>query len=158
MNFMNLNQAAHGDREFGFIGTRMRLNRKVVVGHFEDPETINKIAIWVRAALAYSDALNMKVARFGDNMRDVAVTEGNKVSAQIQMGYSVYGYGIGDLVKYVNAADDASINRLLEEYGAEYKLTREVAGSDTLRESARIEAGMEAFLDRWQFQGFYYNF
>jgi L-arabinose isomerase len=154
MNFMNLNQAAHGDREFGFIGTRMRLNRKVVVGHFEDPETVSKIAVWVRAALAYNDSINMKVARFGDNMRDVAVTEGNKVSAQIQMGYSVYGYGIGDLVKYVNAADDASINRLLEEYGSEYKLTREVAASDTLRESARIEAGMEAFLTDGNFKAF----
>jgi L-arabinose isomerase len=154
MNFMNLNQAAHGDREFGFIGTRMRLNRKVVVGHFEDPETVSKIAVWVRAALAYNDATGMKVARFGDNMRDVAVTEGNKVSAQIQMGYSVYGFGIGDLVKYVNAADDAAVNKLLDEYGAEYKLTKEVAGSATLRESARIEAGMTAFLADGNFKAF----
>jgi L-arabinose isomerase len=154
MDFMNLNQAAHGDREFGFIGARMRLNRKVVVGHFEDPETVSKIAVWVRAALACSDAISMKVARFGDNMRDVAVTEGNKVSAQIQMGYSVYGYGIGDLVKYVNAADDTTVNRLLEEYGADYKLTKEVAGSSTLRESARIEAGMTAFLTDGNFKAF----
>src|SRR5450759_3063735 len=78
MDFMNLNQSAHGDREFGFIGTRMRLNRKVVVGHYEDTEAIDRIAVWVRAAAAYNDALSMKVARFGDNMRDVAVTEGNK--------------------------------------------------------------------------------
>jgi len=102
MNFMNLNQSAHGDREFGFIGTRMRLNRKVVVGHYQDPEAVDRIAVWVRAASAWSDAQSMKVARFGDNMRDVAVTEGNKVSAQIKMGYSVSGYGIGDLVKAVN--------------------------------------------------------
>jgi L-arabinose isomerase len=154
MDFMNLNQSAHGDREFGFIGTRMRLNRKVVVGHFEDHATIGKIGVWIRAAAAYSDALDMKVARFGDNMRDVAVTEGNKVSAQIQLGYSVYGYGVGDLVKYVNAVDDASIKKLLEEYGAEYKLTKEVASSDTLRESARIEAGMEQFLKNGKFSAF----
>jgi L-arabinose isomerase len=154
MNFMNLNQAAHGDREFGFIGTRMRLNRKVVVGHFEDPETIDKIGVWIRVAAAYHDALNMKVARFGDNMRDVAVTEGNKVSAQIQMGYSVYGFGIGDLVKYVNAVDEDTIKKLLEEYNSEYKLTKEVASSETLKESARIEAGMEQFLNNGNFKAF----
>jgi len=154
MNFMNLNQAAHGDREFGFIGTRMRLNRKVVVGHFEDSETIGKIGVWVRAAAAYKDSLEMKVARFGDNMRDVAVTEGNKVSAQIQMGYSVYGYGVGDLVKYVNSVDDATINSLIEEYASEYKFTTEVAASGTLKESARIEAGMEQFLKNGNFKAF----
>ena len=146
MNFMNLNQSAHGDREFGFINTRMRLNRKVVVGHFEDPEAIDRIAVWIRAASAYNDALYMKVARFGDNMRDVAVTEGNKVSAQIKMGYSVYGFGIGDLVKSVNEISLPAIKKLIEEYGAEYNLTRAVASSDTLKEAARIELGMEAFL------------
>ena len=102
MNFMNLNQSAHGDREFGFIGARMRLNRKVVVGHYQDHEVIDSIAVWVRAATAYNDMLMMKIARFGDNMREVAVTEGNKVSAQINLGYSVYGFGVGDLVRYVN--------------------------------------------------------
>ena len=86
MDFMNLNQSAHGDREFGFIGTRMRLNRKVVVGHWEDPASIDRIAVWVRAAAAFDDAHNLKIARFGDNMRDVAVTEGDKVSAQMQHG------------------------------------------------------------------------
>ena len=154
MDFMNLNQSAHGDREFGFIGTRMRLNRKVVVGHYEDPEAIDRIAVWVRAAAAYNDALSMKVARFGDNMRDVAVTEGNKVSAQMKMGYSVYGYGIGDLVKFVNEVSPAAIKKLLAEYGDEYKLTKAVAASDTLKEAARIEAGMEAFLKAGSFKAF----
>jgi L-arabinose isomerase len=154
MNFMNLNQSAHGDREFGFIGTRMRLNRKVVVGHYLDPGAVDRIAVWIRAASAYDDALTMKIARFGDNMRDVAVTEGNKVSAQMQMGYSVYGFGIGDLVKKVNAVTEASIKKLIEEYGAEYKLTNAVAGSETLKEAARIEIGMEEFLKAGDFRAF----
>src|SRR5512133_2153226 len=117
MNFMNLNQSAHGDREFGFIGTRMRLNRKVVVGHYLDSEVIERIAVWLRVAAAFNDAQGMKVARFGDNMREVAVTEGNKVSAQLKMGYSVYGFGIGDLVKSVNGVSPAAIKKLLAEYG-----------------------------------------
>ena len=154
MNFMNLNQSAHGDREFGFIGARMRLNRKVVVGHYQDPNAIDRIAVWVRAASAYNDALNMKIARFGDNMRDVAVTEGNKVSAQMKMGYSVYGFGIGDLVKFVNGVSQESVKKLLEEYGSEYKLTKDVAVSDALKEAARIELGMESFLTTGNFKAF----
>jgi L-arabinose isomerase len=154
MNFMNLNQSAHGDREFGFIASRMRLNRKVVVGHYQDPEAVDRIAVWIRAASAFNDAINMKVARFGDNMRDVAVTEGNKVSAQIQMGYSVYGYGIGDLVKSVNGVSDSSVRNLLAEYGSEYSLTDEVASSESLKEAARIELGMEAFLEAGNFKAF----
>jgi L-arabinose isomerase len=154
MDFMNLNQSAHGDREFGFIGARMRLNRKVVVGHYQDPEVIDRVAVWVRAASAFSDALNMKVARFGDNMRDVAVTEGNKVSAQMKMGYSVYGYGVGDLVKSVNEVSPASVKKLLAEYSSEYKMTKDVASSDTLKEAARIELGMENFLEAGNFKAF----
>ena len=154
MDFMNLNQSAHGDREFGFIGARMRLSRKVVVGHYQDTEAIDRIAVWIRAASAYADALNMRIARFGDNMRDVAVTEGNKVSAQMKMGYSVYGYGIGDLVKYVNEVPGSEIKKLLAEYGSEYKLTKEVSNSETLREAARIEIGMENFLKSGNFKAF----
>lgn len=154
MNFMNLNQSAHGDREFGFIGARMRLNRKVVVGHYQDPEAIERIAVWIRAAAAYDDALNLKVARFGDNMRDVAVTEGNKVSAQIKMGYSVYGYGTGDLVKAVNDVSDDDIRKLLAIYASEYEMTKEVAGSEALREAARIEKGLESFLESGGFKAF----
>lgn len=154
MNFMNLNQSAHGDREFGFIGARMRLNRKIVVGHWQDQETVDRIAVWVRAAAAFDDALNMKIARFGDNMRDVAVTEGNKVSAQMKMGYSVYGYGISDLVKFVDEVSPAVIKKHISEYGSEYKLSKAVAGSETLKEAARIEIGMENFLKAGGFKAF----
>ena len=154
MDFMNLNQSAHGDREYGFIGARMRLNRKVVVGHWEDPEAVNKIAVWVRAAAAFDDAHDMKVARFGDNMRDVAVTEGNKVSAQMKMGYSVYGYGIGDLVAAVNTATDYEVNSLIEEYKSSYNLTRDVEKSETLKDAARIEVGLEKFLKAGNFTAF----
>ena len=154
MDFMNLNQSAHGDREFGFIGTRMRLNRKVVVGHYQDPEAIDRIAVWIRTAGAYDDARNMKIARFGDNMRDVAVTEGNKVSAQIKMGYSVYGYGVGDLVKAVNEVSPAAIKKLLAEYSSDYKMTKAVANSESLKEAARIEAGMGKFLMEGGFKAF----
>lgn len=158
MNFMNLNQSAHGDREFGFIGARLRLNRKIVVGHYQDPEVTDRIAVWVRAATAFSDMLDMKIARFGDNMREVAVTEGNKVSAQIKMGYSVYGYGVGDLVRYVNGVSPAELNRLLDEYSSEYRMTKEVAASETIKEAARIELGMEAFLVAGNFKGFTTSF
>ena len=154
MDFMNLNQSAHGDREFGFIGSRMRLNRKVVVGHWEDSEAVERIAVWTRAAAAFDDARNMKVARFGDNMRDVAVTEGNKVSAQIKMGYSVYGYGIGDLVAAVNSVNDSQVNSMIEEYRASYNLTKAVEESETLRDAARIEAGMTRFLENGKFKAF----
>jgi L-arabinose isomerase len=154
MNFMNLNQAAHGDREFGFIGARMRLNRKVVAGHYRDAEVIDQIAVWARAATAYKDMHSMKVARFGDNMREVAVTEGNKVSAQIQMGYSVYGFGVGDLVRFINDVPPGEIKQLLDEYRTQYKMTKEVAASETLKEAARIELGMEAFLQAGNFKAF----
>jgi L-arabinose isomerase len=154
MDFMNLNQSAHGDREFGFIGTRMRMNRKVVVGHYEDAEAVERIAVWIRAAAAYADALEMKVARFGDNMRDVAVTEGNKVSAQIQMGYSVYGYGVGDLVKVVNSVSPAAVKKLIKEYASEYEMAKGVAASETLAEAAKIELGMEQFLEAGNFKAF----
>jgi len=154
MNFMNLNQSAHGDREFGFIGTRMRLNRKVVVGHYLDSETTERIGVWIRAAAAFNDARGMKVARFGDNMREVAVTEGNKVSAQLKMGYSVYGYGIGDLVREVNKVSESGIKKLLAEYASEYSITKSVASSETLKEAARIELGMESFLKKGDFKSF----
>jgi L-arabinose isomerase len=158
MNFMNLNQSAHGDREFGFIGARMRLSRKVVVGHYHDPEVIDRLAVWLRAATAYNDMQTMKIARFGDNMREVAVTEGNKVSAQIDLGYSVYGFGVGDLVRYVNEVSPGELNKLLDEYSSEYKMTKEVASSDTLREAARIEIGMESFLKAGGFKAFTTSF
>src|SRR6266511_1100112 len=123
MDFMNLNQSAHGDREFGFIGSRLRLNRKVVVGYWGNEEVQAEIGTWVRAACAWVDWQGAKIARFGDNMRDVAVTEGDKVQAQIQFGYDVYGYGVGDLVKAVKEASDAEVDQMMQAYLDEYDVT-----------------------------------
>ncbi len=158
MNFMNLNQAAHGDREFGFIGSRMRLNRKVMVGHWQDEDVQSDIGIWVRAACAWADWQSAKIARFGDNMRDVAVTEGDKVEAQMQLGYDVYGYGVGDLVKSVNQVSDSEIDQLVQSYLDEYEvapaLTRDGEKHASLREGARIEIGLRNFLSAGNFKAF----
>jgi len=158
MDFMNLHQSAHGDREFGFIGSRMRLNRKVVVGHWQDEEVQKEIGVWTRAACAWADTQGMKVARFGDNMRDVAVTEGNKVSAQIQFGYDVYGYGIGDLVKAVNDATEDEVKKMTQTYLDEYEVVPALQPSGdkhaSLVEGARIEVGMRNFLNAGNFKAF----
>lgn len=158
MDFMNLNQSAHGGREFGFINTRMGLNRKVVVGHWQDPAVVQRVGIWTRVAAAWKDMQDMKIARFGDNMRQVAVTEGNKVSAQIQFGFSVNGFGLGDLVERVNAVSDAATDRLTDAYREEYRLAPTLQkGGDrhtSLREAARIELGLRSFLEEGGFTGF----
>jgi L-arabinose isomerase len=158
MDFMNLNQSAHGDREFGFIGTRMRRARKVVVGHWQDEEVLDQLATWMRAACAWHDSQGAKVARFGDNMREVAVTEGDKVEAQIRLGYSVNGYGVAELVKTVKAVTDAEIEKLVAEYDAQYVVAQPLRpGGDqrqSLREAARIELGMRAFLEGGNFKAF----
>lgn len=158
MDFMNLNQSAHGDREFGFIMSRMRLNRKVVVGYWEDPESIAKIAAWTRAAAGWNDWQQAKFVRFGDNMRNVAVTEGDKVEAEITFGYSVNTYGVGDLVKTINEVTEHSIDLLIEEYEDSYVLVDELlrGGSrhQSLREAARIELGIERFLEAGNYKGF----
>src|SRR5690606_31725311 len=109
MDFMNLNQSAHGDREYGFVGARLGIARKVIAGYWKDPEVRRRIGRWMRVAVAFSESRQLKVARFGDNMREVAVTEGNKVQAQIQFGWSVNGYGVGDLVEHVNNITDAEV-------------------------------------------------
>jgi L-arabinose isomerase len=158
MDFMNLNQSAHGDREFGFIGSRMRLNRKVVVGHWKSDDVQEEIGIWTRAAAAWADAQGGKIARFGDNMRDVAVTEGDKVQAQIQLGYDVYGYGVGDLVKAVNQISDSEIDSLIKIYLDEYDVMASLKPKGdkhtSLREAARIELGLRAFLKDGNFKAF----
>jgi len=158
MDFMNLNQSAHGDREFGFIGSRMRLRRKVVVGFWKDPEVQTRLATWMRAACAWQDAQGARVARFGDNMREVAVTEGDKVEAQIRLGYSVNGYGVGDLVKFVNKVTDKEIDELTAGYDAEYTVAPELrkngAQRPALRAAAKIELGMRAFLEKGNFKAF----
>ena len=158
MDFMNLNQSAHGDREFGFICSRMRLNRKVIVGHWQDLDVQSGLGVWMRAACAWNDAQNGKIARFGDNMREVAVTEGDKVQAQIQLGFDVYGYGVGDLVKVVNQVDEAEIGDLVQQYLDLYDVVPVLKpGGEkhaSLREGARIELGMRKFLEAGQFTAF----
>ncbi|MGA2603989.1 MAG: L-arabinose isomerase [Verrucomicrobiia bacterium] len=158
MDFMNLNQSAHGDREAGFIHTRLRLNRKVVAGHWSDTEVQDRIAAWMRAARAWHDWQGAKFCRFGDNMRQVAVTEGDKVAAEAKLGYAVNGYGVGDLVKVVNEVGDAAINRLCDEYEQRYDVAKELrkggARHESLRDGARIELGLRAFLKDGGFKGF----
>src|SRR5665647_226847 len=158
MDFMNLNQAAHGDREFGFIGSRLRIQRKVVVGHWQEAKVQEKIGLWARAAAGWNELRHLKVARWGDNMREVAVTEGDKVEAQIKLGVSVNGYGVGDLVKFVNGISDSAIDNLVSEIEAKYDVVANLkkGGSEheSLRESAKIELGMRAFLVNGGFMAF----
>lgn len=158
MDFMNLNQSAHGDREFGFIMTRMRLNRKVVVGHWQDPQVHQRINVWLRAAAGWHDLQGARFCRFGDNMRQVAVTDGDKVEAEIKFGYSVNGYGIGDLVKVINGVGDAEINALVDEYQTNYTMSKSLAKGgekhQALRDTAKIEAGLRSFLKDGNFKGF----
>jgi L-arabinose isomerase len=158
MDFMNLNQAAHGDREHGFIMSRMRLNRKVVVGFYQEASVQERIGAWSRATAAWHDWQNAKIARFGDNMREVAVTEGDKVEAQIQFGYSVNGYGMGELVKCVQATTPAQINALVAEYETTYTVAQELrskgAHRQSMIEAARIEIGLRTFLQEGNFVGF----
>ncbi|MFZ4775964.1 MAG: L-arabinose isomerase [Terrimicrobiaceae bacterium] len=158
MDFMNLNQSAHGDREAGFIHTRMRLSRKVVVGHWQDPEVIGQIAAWSRAARAWHDWQGAKFVRFGDNMRQVAVTEGDKVSAEMKFGFSVNGHGIGDLVEVQREVSGTDVDALTSEYADAYTLAPALLKGgkrhDSLREAARIELALRKFLETGGFKGF----
>jgi L-arabinose isomerase len=158
MDFMNLHQAAHGDREAGFMHTRMRLNRKVVAGYWEDRQVRERMAAWMRVARGWHALQGAKFVRFGDNMRQVAVTEGDKVAAEMKFGFSVNGHGIGDLVAVMHEITDASIDRLCAEYEQLYRvapeLTRGGPRHASLREGARIELGLRAFLEGGDFQGF----
>ncbi|OKI26879.1 L-arabinose isomerase [Streptomyces sp. CB03911] len=162
MDFMNLNQAAHGDREFGYIQSRLGVARKTVAGHASDPATARRIAAWARAAAGRAELATLKLARFGDNMRDVAVTEGDKVEAQLRLGVSVNTYGVNDLVAAVDASSDADVTALVKEYEAAYRLAPELrAGGerhDSLRYAARIELGLRGFLTEGGFGAFTTNF
>lgn len=158
MDFMNLNQSAHGDREFGFIMSRMRINRKVVVGHWQDPQVVNDVSVWLRAACGWHDWQQAKFARFGDNMRQVAVTDGDKVEAEMQFGYSVNGYGIGDLKLIIDEVSDGEVTRLVAEYEEKYSVASSLRkGGDrhsSLRDAAKIELGLRSFLQAGNFKGF----
>lgn len=158
MDFMNLNQSAHGDREFGFMMSRMRLKRKVVVGHWEDAEVLSQIGAWSRVAAGWADWQGARFVRFGDNMRYVAVTDGDKVEAELKFGYSVNTHGIGDLVKVINAISDEETDRLLAEYEESYAVVPALlkGGShySSMRDAAKIELGLSAFLKDGNFKGY----
>lgn len=158
MDYMNLHQSAHGDREFGFICTKMKIPRKVVVGHWKDIEVHREIDHWSRAACGWKDWQGAQFVRFGDNMRHVAVTEGNKVEAQIKFGFGVNTYGVGDLVEQINRVSEAQIEELIDVYHNAYTLTdllrKGGAKHPSLREAARIELGLKSFLEAGSFKGF----
>ncbi len=158
MDFMNLNQSAHGDREFGFMVSRMRIERKVVVGHWQDTNILQEIGSWARVAAGWHDWQGARFVRFGDNMRYVAVTDGDKVEAELKFGFSVNTYGVGDLVKVINSISDAEIETLTNEYEQRYAvvpaLRKGGAQYGSLKEAAKIELGIEAFLKDHNFKGF----
>src|SRR5688500_17573195 len=159
MDFMNLNQSAHGDREYGFIGARLRLNRKIVVGHWQDPEVVEELSGWARAALALAESRTLKIARFGGmNMREVAVTGGDRVEAQIQLGWSTNGYAMGDLAAEIAEVSDAEVERLVSEYEDSYTLAASLKRGgekrESLRYAARQEIAMRAFLEEGGFGAF----
>ncbi|ANH81526.1 L-arabinose isomerase [Niabella ginsenosidivorans] len=158
MDFMNTNQSAHGDREFGFMLTRMQKQRKVIVGHWKEGTVLERIAAWSRAAIGWNDWQGAKFVRFGDNMRYVAVTDGDKVEAELKLGYSVNTHGIGDLVAVINQVSDAEVDRLIQEYLDAYAVAAELKlGGEkhqSLRDAARIELGMTRFLEQGGFKGF----
>jgi len=158
MDFMNLNQSAHGDREFGFMVTRLRKDRKVVVGHWKDEEVLDQINTWSRAAAGWHDWQGAKFARFGDNMRYVAVTDGDKVEAESKFGFSVNTYGIGDLVAIIENVSDEAVNELLDEYEATYEMADDLrkggAKHQSVYDAAKIEIGLRKFLVDGNFKGF----
>ena len=162
MDFMNLNQAAHGDREFASVQTRMGVARKTVTGHVEDPEVARRVGVWARAALGRHAQAGMRLARFGDNMRNVAVTEGDKVEAERRFGVSVNTWGVNDLVAVVDEVSDADVDKLCEEYADSYDVAAELLSSgerhESLRYGARIELGLRSFLTEGGFTAFTTNF
>jgi len=158
MDFMNLNQSAHGDREFGFMMTRMRLNRKVIVGHWQQEHVVEGLGQWARVAAGRHDLKGAKFVRFGDNMREVAVTDGDKVAAEMTFGFSVNTYAVGDLVAVINQVPDAEVSELISEYADAYQLTSglETGGvrHQALRDAAKIELGLKYFLKEGNFKGY----
>ncbi|SFQ35636.1 L-arabinose isomerase [Salibacterium halotolerans] len=162
MDFMNLNQSAHGDREFGFMTARLDIPRKVVAGHWQQPHVQKRIGRWAKSAVSASEGRKIKVARFGDNMRNVAVTEGDKVEAEAVFGWIVQAHGIGDLVDYVDRVTEEQVDDVVKEYRGRYHIPEDIQNNkekwDAVREQARIEAGMEAFLEEGGYTAFTTNF
>ena len=151
MDFMNLNQSAHGDREFGHIMSKMGMARKVVVGHWQSESVVEKVSIWARVAVGKYKMKTLKLARFGDNMRFVAVTDGDKVSAEMKFGFEVNTYPVSSLVKIINQISEAEISALIKEYEATYQMMASLTSGGAMRsslvEAARIELGLKAFLE-----------
>ena len=162
MDFMNLNQAAHGDREHGHLQARLHLPRKIVAGHVSDKKVTSRIAHWMRAAIGWNTAQNLKVARFGDNMRFVAVTDGDKTSAQIALGISIEAYGVNTLVDCVAAVESSAVDALIKEYGNIFEIAPEIAPGgprhESLRYQATLEIALERFLEAGGFGAFTTNF
>ena len=162
MDFMNLNQAAHGDREFGYIQARLGVARKTVAGHVSDPRVGRRINAWIRAARGAAELRGLRLARFGDNMRDVAVTEGDKVEAQVHFGVSVNSYGVNDLVAAVDAVEEGRVDELVGDYASLYRLAPALAKDgdrhESLRYAARIEAALRTLLEAGKFRAFTTNF
>ena len=162
MDFMNLNQSAHGDREFGYIMARMRKPRKIVVGHWEDSDVHERIAVWMRVCAAWADAKSMTILRFGDTMNNVAVTDGDRVEAEIKLGYHVDYYPIGDLAAEVARTTDAEMDALIAEYATRYEFAPDVAKGGAkhqqVREAARIEIAMRKVLQATGAKAFTTNF
>lgn len=156
MDFMNLNQSAHGDREFAHLLTKMNFRRKTVVGHWQDPEVHDRINVWARVAVAKATLQGMKIARFGDNMREVAVTDGDKVAAQMKFGFSVNTHPVGDLVQVIQQVTDEQIESLIQEYQDSYQMAPELLANrkESLIEAARIEAGITRFLTEGGFEAY----
>ncbi|SNZ17422.1 L-arabinose isomerase [Terribacillus aidingensis] len=158
MDFMNLNQAAHGDREYGFINARLKKQNKVVAGHWKRQEVQQEIADWMDVAAAYRESFDIKVARFGDNMRNVAVTEGDKIEAQIQFGWTVDYYGIGDVVQYVDAVTEEEINTLFNEYKDLYDFEYGDYTKEEWEASVKVQASYEIAIKRFLDEGGYSAF
>ena len=162
MDFMNLNQAAHGDREFAYIATRLGVPRKTVAGHVSDPNVLDRVGTWARAALARAEVATLKLVRFGDNMRNVAVTEGDKVEAERRLGVSVNTYGVNDLVDVVDQVSEDDVDVLIEQYLDLYDVAPELhpgaERADSLRYGARIEAALRKFVIEGGYGAFTTNF
>ena len=161
-DFMNLNQAAHGDREFAYIQTRLGVARKTVVGHVSNPVVVDKLAVWTRAAAGWAASRSMRLARFGDNMRHVAVTEGDKTEAQLRFGVEVNTWSVNELADAVAAQTDEAIDALVAVYQTEYDVVDElrVGGErhQSLRDGAAIELGLRSFLEAGGFHAFTTSF
>lgn len=156
MDFMNLNQSAHGGREFGFICTRLRKNRKVIVGHWKDEKIQKTLETWIRSVIGFDESKKLKICRFGDNMRHVAVTEGDKVEAQKILGWQVNYHGVGDLVASMDTISETEIDALMNVYASEYKLVDKI--NSNIRYQAKIELGLKKFLDANGYKAFTTNF